>query len=719
MSDKARRRLAVATFLAKHIAKQATVDDRELAEAISEVELETQIEGAPFIKVHLIDPYYRLLTSGFVEVVNERLNDIQVEFPEGSNWWWQLVAVEVTNDLSQPNLVLVFEDRIVAELREVWGHKIVSPGTQTRAQFVKALVDECNLKLRHEGKPPIRFVCPSLNVLQEVEESTSEKTETLTGKNELGQTTLTSKDKKSEHARANKSPAIGKGAELKVKGIPMTPEQEEQSDILLGVADRLKAPIVAVEALVFAAIAESDITESAGNGTYWGVLSGDMAYWKRTDSEGMAEAFLKGDSGKGFQGGGAIALSRTSNDPVEIAVIVEGVKTGSNLVTENQYVKEGDFSQFLPEAQAIIAAGGGSFGSLLHGSGSASGESDVGQLSRGTPQDPNEDSWDCILRLASQVRWFAFTNGLDLKTYQRGRFLYYMDGFDFIRQKPAAYLEIPTNKIINSHTGKHSSGVILTGLLGNWDNTAYEYQQTHKTKGKLQRKSRVAKPQTPTELRIPIVCEPLEYESGDVFKIRNSGTFNGRWVIVNTVRKYTEDPYTTITLAPPQLPYPEPSGTSSGAGGQVTGLQAVVEAVERAYAEKAKYQYSEGSDRENNGTLFGASTRTMDCSSFATLAYKEGGMPDPSGMNYSPIGNTASMIKNMVKTSKPVPADLCFYGPDPAYPQHVTVYIGNGSAIGMERPGVNLLEGPVEELGPKPFIGYYRLKGEYATELHK
>jgi hypothetical protein len=93
-------------------------------------------------------------------------------------------------------------------------------------------------------------------------------------------------------------------------------------------------------------------------------------------------------------------------------------------------------------------------------------------------------------------------------------------------------------------------------------------------------------------------------------------------------------------------------------------------------------------------------------------------MPDPSGQNYSPIGNTTSMIAHMVKTNNPVPGDLCFYGSNPAEPAHVTVYIGNGNAIGMERPGVDLLEGGVEELGPSPFIGYYRLKGEYPTELH-
>jgi hypothetical protein len=186
MEEPTTKRVAVSHFLAKQVGKHGGVDELELAEAIDEIELETQTLGAPFIKVHLIDPYYRLLTSGFITAVEEVLDNIQVEFPEGSNWWWQLAAVEVTNDLTQPNLILTFEDRIVAELREITGYKTVPAGTQTAAQFVKALIDEANLRLRHEGKEAIYPVILSLNVLQPVAEGTAEKTASLTGKNELG-----------------------------------------------------------------------------------------------------------------------------------------------------------------------------------------------------------------------------------------------------------------------------------------------------------------------------------------------------------------------------------------------------------------------------------------------------------------------------------------------------------------------------------------------------
>ena len=712
MEEPTVKRVVVSQFLAKQIGKHGGVDELELAEAIDEIELETQTLGAPFIKVHLIDPYYRLLTSGFITAVEGLLNSIQVEFPEGSNWWWQLAAVEVSNDLTQPNLTLTFEDRIVSQLREITGYKTVPAGTQTRAEFVKALIDEANLKLRHEGKEPIRAVIPSLEVLQEVEESTSEKTETLTGKNELGQTTLTSKSKRAEKNRVNRAPAIGEGTELKVGGQPIESEQTDQANILLGVANKHKAPLVAVEALIFAGIAETRLRPLAtlNSAGLWGILQSSPSNWPKApqESAGMAESFLLG--GKGFQSGGAIALANGgATNPVEIAVRVEAPSEWPT----NAYATQPEYQDFLPEAQAIINAGGGAWGGSAGGS--TTGSSDVAQLTRGTPADPYESTWDCIERLAQQVRWYAFTSGLSLTTFRRGRFFYYMDAHDQIRQKPAAYLEIPANKVVNAHKGKTTVGAIASGMLGTVDNTAFEYRSTHKVKGKISRKSRIAKPQTPTELRVPLICEPLEYQAGDVFVVRNSGTFNGRWVVTDAVRKYIEGPYTTLTLTPPLAPYPEPAASSSGAS---TGVQAVVENAEKAYSEKSKYSYSQEANRENNGTLFGEAPRTMDCSSFATLVYKAAGMPDPSGRNYSPIGNTTSMIAHMVETKNPVPGDLGFYGSNPKEPTHVVINLGNGNAIGMENPAVGLAVGPFESLGNPPFIGWYRLKGEYPGESH-
>jgi hypothetical protein len=74
-------------FLAKQIvksAKKGAPAEEDLALAISEVELETQIAGASFIKVTVIDPEWAIITSGWIDVVEGLVDQIEVEFPEKS-----------------------------------------------------------------------------------------------------------------------------------------------------------------------------------------------------------------------------------------------------------------------------------------------------------------------------------------------------------------------------------------------------------------------------------------------------------------------------------------------------------------------------------------------------------------------------------------------------------------------------------------------------------
>lgn len=1139
-------RTTIASFLATKIGEgsQKPVDVQQLAESISEVELETQTAGSPFIRVHIADPYYRIAREDFLALIpnklssvntvttpstpkvtatlREKLPDIQAEFPQGSNWWWQLAAAEFTNDLTRPNIVLTFEDRIVTQLREEYGFVVSS--FQTRAEFVKSLVDRANHRLRQEGKSLIQFVCPKLHELQEVEQNEGEKEEALTGRNEIGEAAgsrpelgisqhkteeaarkvveglgafLTHKAKHDEHVRMNKLPGIAAGANLTVAGSPMTSEQKETAEMLLTVADRLKAPGVAVEALVYAAIGESTLSSNpegnlAENGErYWGVLSGSQKHFPNgaAENEKMVEHFLNGGLGFAPEPGGAIQLANSGkNDAEEIAVLVEKPSVWpQNAYAEQRYEKEHPGS-YLKEADEIILAWGGVKGHLFLGSGSVSGESDVGQLSRGTPNDPTESTWDCVQRLAAQVRWSAFTNGLSTTTYEKGRYFYYLDGFDFIRQKPAATVDLFGNVVVDGHTGKATEGAILEGVVGNVDNclacdtplptpdgwttmgevkegdlvfasdgrptvvlrvsetyrdrrcfrvcfddgsaittdashlwetvalrrddqtveevahqryrgvrsteriaervkidgramhrvkmaaplqtqerhlpvdpyllgywlgdgdasgsgisvsvedaphllaqieaagyehtasryettgwgtkpywkvwprppgggkgcadsmtgrlrdlgilghkripalylraseaqrlallqglmdsdgcmtqhcclqladeqlasdalelilslgvkahwltrpsrgdgrktqyainfascghltpfrlprkacryadrvaakthtwadsrsiiavepvpsvpvrciavgtedhlylagdamipthnTMYEYYANHKVRGKVQvRRSAVTKPSTPAEIRIPMICEPLDYEAGDVFHIVNSGPFNGRWVVTDSLRNVIRDPYTVFTLAPPLLPYPEPHASASALAGHHVGVEAVAGFAEQALAERAKYVYTEAKpNRENNGTLFGNPPREMDCSAFATLCYKMADMPDPSHQNYTPIGTTYTMLPHMRRTNHPVRGDLVFYGLSETQPEHVVVYIGNGRGIGMQDPKEGIQSGAVWEREDSSYLGgswpviiggvghAYRLKKEYATEVH-
>jgi hypothetical protein len=674
-------------FLAKQIGPHlGGPAQEELAEAIQEIELETEIDGASFIKVSILDPEGALQESGFFDPdADGLLPAIEVEYPEKSGWFWRFCAIDGGNSPTEP-VVLTFEDRIVAYLRDHSGQRGVPPGTTTRAQFVKALVDEVGLG----GKvSKINFVCPSLKVVQPVASSKTSAEGTTT--------VSTALDQSNANAEANKSRGIAAGANVSAGGVQLTAHQRMEANTLLGKANAAGAPVVAVEALIFAAIAESKIGDDAGSYTpnsagYYGVLQGSAKTWPDPhDTAGMADAFLHG--GKGFQSGGAIALARTVSDPVEIAVRVEA----PSIWPANAYAGEAGYSSFLPEAKAIIAAGGG----VTTGGTGSTDESDVGQLTRGTPDNPYEDSWDCINRLKAQVNWFAFTNGNNL---------FYMDGPDLIGQKPSLYLDVWANQV-TYEKGSHKieeTGVIQTGLTYTFDNTAFTYfKNKKKSKSKVQHKSRIAKPQTPSQVRLNLVCEITAFRAGDVF-VFQKGPLKGRRVVATATRKCLGELFTQFLLEPPLAPTPEPLGGNEAQAASF-GSSPVAGAARKALSEKSKYVYSEGANRGNNGTLFGPEPRTMDCSSFAILCYKEAGLPDPSGANYNPIGNTDSLIHNMKKTSTPQPGCLCFFGASVSATTHVTVYVGGGNAISMGRQG-DPEEGPAETTGAAGFLGYWEPK---------
>lgn len=681
----------IAKFFAKRVkksSKRGVVNEVELAERVGEIELETQILGASFITVTIIDPEWALQTSGFVDVVEGLLDEIEVEFPENSDWFWVLCKVEGSTEVSTANFTMVFEDKVIAELRQYWGPKQAPSGTQTRAQFVRDLVNEVG----QHGEPKLRFVCPSLNVIQPVEEET---------KGELGTAIVsTAIQKNSAESKANKGKGVGAGSKITVKGSKPSAEQLMEGNTLLLVANEKKASPVATEALLFAGIAESSLGGQAGafspnSAGYQGVLQGSASTWPNAhDTKGMAESFLLG--GKGFQSGGAIALSHTVSDPIEIAVRVEA----PSIWPSNAYASEAGYSNFLPEAKAFIEAGGGV--KLGGASGTGEAESDVGQLTRGTAGNPDEDSSEAINRLASQVNWFAFS---DSKSF------FYMDGPDLAKQKPSLYLDVVKNHTIDGHTGQNEYGTILSPTTYSFDNITFEYRQTHKVKTKVQRRSKIAKPSTPAEVRLKMVCPIDLYRAGDVFVFQNSGPMDGRWIVTDATRNCLKDTFTQFILEPPVEPLPEPKATEKGeelVGGTAASASSIAGAAKKALSEKSQYVYSEASNRENKGTLYGPAPRTMDCSVFATLCYKAAGAPDPSGMNYSPIGNTDSMIKKMKKVTNPKPGACCFFGSSVSATTHVTVYVGGGQAISMGKQG-DPEEGPAETTGPAGFLGYYEL----------
>lgn len=687
----------------------------DLASVVAEVTLETQTLGSSLLIVSIIDTNWAIQRSGFLVPSQGLLPPIDIEFPSSTGIWWRLSMVDGGNDLTQANLTLTFQDRIIAYLISKWGPLGWNPqANATRAQFIERLVGEVG---RGDGLQTIRFVCPAVNQVQPVQTTTLQN---------LGITTVRDSITAQEAAnKVNKGPGLGNGAQVLVKGVTPNAKQLINLNIALSLAAQLGASYLATQALIEALIQESDVMNlSTGSGTSTGILQFEASTAASLGIDPMdvtacVTAFLtkhyytqpgvKYSVDPELPAG---AIQTAALNPTFSAAQVAQATQGSAFPSA--------YGQWATEAANIMKAGGALSGTVA---GAIVGVSDVSQLTRGTADNPDESSWACIQRLAEQVNWSAFSNGDTL---------YYMDGPTMAAQKPAVYLSLDSTGTVWTATNPTDGDIasdVISNLTFTFDNTAFIYQTDQLRSGKIQKASRIATPQTPSQIQMDMICGILDYRAGDVFVFQDAGIINGRWIVEDATRNCLSDIFTQFTLGPPTAPDLEPQATSTGASlsgntgvggtggavaanGQITAAAAgtgegVAQAAEIALASKSEYQYTEVlAIRNNNGTLFGPPPRTMDCSSFATLCYKAAGLPDPNHMNYSPIGDTTTLIAHAAKTSSPQPGDLCFFGtPSPLTTVHVTVFVGNGQSISMGGPGDPSLIGST--VGPATFLGYY------------
>jgi hypothetical protein len=144
----------------------------DLADNIADIIIETAVQGASLLEVHVIDPAWVLLARdsngvSFIDVDPDNSGylwpPIEVNFPpDSSDAVWRLCQVRASTDLTGANLILTFEDRITAELRELQGPVVASSGS-TRAQFIQFLVDDVKVGGKKSGAGK---VAPALGVGQ-------------------------------------------------------------------------------------------------------------------------------------------------------------------------------------------------------------------------------------------------------------------------------------------------------------------------------------------------------------------------------------------------------------------------------------------------------------------------------------------------------------------------------------------------------------------------
>jgi hypothetical protein len=320
------------------------------------------IEGASTLEVSVHDPDWLIEASQLLDIGHTgRMHAVDVRLDTLD---FRLVKASRQDPST---LELTFEDRVVALLRQHTKPKTWRRGLFTRAEAIKAMVDEVKLL-------KIPFYSPESSRRQPI-------------------ATPDYPDAKPPHGDTG----FDDGVKLKIKGQTADAQQMREMATALTVADQMNAGPRARLAMLVAGIGESSFTaipNAAGSG-YAGVFQAHPKNIPMKDTEQQARYFLKG--GKGFQAGGAIKLARDEPNisPGAIATRVEA--SGENPSFYDKYRKEAD---------AILAA-------WNKGDGADTDTVTYAKqyrFMRGYPDGPKgENSWDAMTRLAEQVQWRLYT----------------------------------------------------------------------------------------------------------------------------------------------------------------------------------------------------------------------------------------------------------------------------------------------------------------------
>jgi hypothetical protein len=555
-----------------------TAIDARLDGSIQDGSIESTTKGAPTLTLSVLDPDGEMLNSNLFS----RRIDLDMD-----NVPFRLVQVSRQED---DLLSLEFEHRLCSWLREHDTPRKASRGTKTRAEFAYSLVLEVK-------KEPIHFVSPDLDKRQP---RAAEAVRPSTRKGRDGR----------------KAPGFLDRTNLRLAGAPATRSQLKEADKAMSVAFALKASPLATKAMVVAGIGESEgfkVIPNRQGSDYGGVFQGKFKgsspgypLWDIHDTEGMAQCFLKG--GRGFQGGGAMALARQRPplSPGGIAFRVEGdiSNFGGNAARAAAfYDKWGD------EADALIDAWRGSSGSGGSGgppdaqkTGFAKFEFTRGAIHKG---DAKEDSWMALQRLADEVRWRCFIDGRNV--------FYFVSDEQLMRSRPLYLVDRETPGV---------RSVTFDMEVG---------RRTVIYKGRRQRK--------PSEAILRVRMGRWAAPPGSVIELADYGLADGRW-LVDSMSRGIFDAEAEVHLRQPQKALPEPAASTTSGGTGSTGSRASSASqsggprgsssvVDKVYAKaleihRRNLPYGPG----GHGQVWGAADQapSLDCSSSTSLALNAGGL---------------------------------------------------------------------------------------------
>jgi hypothetical protein len=308
------------------------------------------MESSSTMEVPVYDPSLSVLEKALLgEKFDAFIDGLQFRFAEAQK--------------TGANLNLVFEDQVIARLRELKGPKKSFRAKMTRAKFVCGLVEEL--------EPEVPIFCPQLEEKQPIENTKEAKVAVAKSKEVGGK-------------------GIGDTKGLKVKGQTPSPEQTELLNMALEIADSGGAPFICQVALIAALIDETD----AGAVQRGNVLAALEPYTQVRDAAEEISGFLFGKP----EWTGTTAVDYYNAHPeatfYEIAQGVQASETedGSN------------YAAFGDEARQWVEAFGGATGGAL--SSGATSETVIEPYTFAVGK--KETYWAAIQRLAGEVNWKAF-----------------------------------------------------------------------------------------------------------------------------------------------------------------------------------------------------------------------------------------------------------------------------------------------------------------------
>lgn len=630
----------------------------DTADRVTDVEITRTIDAASSVTITLNDYDRTVLHSRRLH------NSLDVEI---DGIWFRLVKVE--RSIGSDDLQLTFEQREIAVLKSYPKKGAPHNGVifsdragTTRAEFILRLIREVK-----EFDIPV--VIPELHRVQPLEKAADVQTwgkgsesvaATAPGiSTDVNQPTVSDQ---------NSSPQRQRATQLTCKGVAATKSQISNVNSILSVGQSMGANRKLLCVSIMVATQESTLNNIKG---------GDDAHGGGiNDSAGL------------FQQIGSWGSYKDRTTPVtaarqffRAAIPKEKLRpnySASKLCSEiqrdytwNTSRQGDDYARWEQEADDWVNAFGvtGSLSTAGAGEGSAADLNLMGDTSgggsdymffRGISKENDkvwarEDSWTCIRRLADEVQWRAF--------FISGVF-YLMSDDDLFTTQPIMNFDETSRGIegvgFDLDIGKKLSELTISARIGSW----------------------LAPP-------------------GAVVVAKNLGPASGRWIVHEFERSLFDGQPATITAAKPQAQLPEPlddqvktapTWANVATGNKSAGLypdivadgsrDAIVKIALRALRDESKFHYHYRQSRPYPDSLFSAAAHSgIDCSSFATLVYKEAGMPDPNGYGYNGSGYTGTLVARGHQVLVPQPGDLVFYGGTVSVPGHVAVHVGSGKVV--------------------------------------